>query len=225
MSANLSTFQKRGLKEPTTKPFMAFLRGSRSSSVTLAFYMQMISLNDCGTVMKVACAMQLPLAESLQREALDGSMILPVALDVAIPQSMDVVQRQVRLPPFIVYKGKHLYTTWTKGGADKGRYAVSESGWMEKANYESWFITMFLPAVKHLTESRPVVLFFDGHHSHISVNLIEMSQARNVHLMLLPANTTHVLQPLDVGVYGPLKQAWKSRILPQYKRKKPEQPI
>ena len=37
--------------------------------------------------------------------------------------------------------------------------------------------------------------------------------------MLLPANTTHVLQPLDVGVYGPLKQAWKSRILPQYKRK------
>lgn len=89
---------------------------------------------------------------------------------------------------------------------------------MEKANYESWFITMFLPAVKHLTESGPVVLFFDGHHSHISVNLIEMSQARNVHLMLLPANTTHVLQPLDVGVYGPLKQAWKSRILPQYKR-------
>ena len=62
---------KRGLKEPTTKPFTAFLRGSRSSSVTLAFYMQMISLNDCGTVMKAACAMQLPLAESLQREALD----------------------------------------------------------------------------------------------------------------------------------------------------------
>ena len=125
----------------------------------------------------------------------------------------------VRLPPFIIYKGKHLYTAWTKGGVDKGRYSVSESGWMEKGNYESWFINMFLPAVKHLTESGPVVLFFDGHHSHISIHLIEISQARNVHLMLLPANTTHVLQPLDVGVYGPLKQAWKSRILPQYKRK------
>ena len=34
--------------------------------------------------------------------------------------------------------------------------------------------------------------------------------------MLLPSNTTHVLQPLDVGVYGPLKQAWK-KILTQHK--------
>ena len=128
-------------------------------------------------------------------------MILPVALDVAIPQPMDVVQRLefAYHPSLFIYKGKHLYTTWTMGGADKGRYAVSESGWMEKANYESWFITMFLQAVKHLTESGPVVLFFDGHHSHISVNVIEMSQTRNVHLMLLPANTTHVLQPGCMG--------------------------
>jgi hypothetical protein len=36
--------------------------------------------------------------------------------------------------------------------------------------------------------------------------------------MLLPSNTTHVLQPLDVGVYGPLKQAWK-KILAEYKLK------
>ena len=125
----------------------------------------------------------------------------------------------VRLPPFIVYKGKHLYTAWTKGGAAGAMYAVSESGWMEKENYESWFEKMFLPAVKHLTESGPVVLFFDGHHSHISINLIELSRSRNVHLVLLPSNTTHVLQPLDVGVYGPIKQAWKSSILGQYKRK------
>ena len=34
--------------------------------------------------------------------------------------------------------------------------------------------------------------------------------------MLLPSNTTHVLQPLVVGVYGPLKQAWK-KIIAEYK--------
>ena len=98
-------------------------------------------------------------------------------------------------------------------------YEVSESGWMEKENYESWFEKMFLPAVKHLTESGPVVLFFDGHHSHISIRLIELSRSKNVHLVLLPSNTTHVLQPLDVGVYGPIKQAWKTSILAQYKMK------
>ena len=36
--------------------------------------------------------------------------------------------------------------------------------------------------------------------------------------MLLPSNTTHVLQPLDVSVYSPVKQAWK-RILNTYKLK------
>ena len=122
----------------------------------------------------------------------------------------------VRLPPFIVYKGKHLYGSWTNGGPAGAMYAVSESGWMEKANYESWLKKMFLPATSYLRESGPVVLFFDGHHSHISISIIQHCKENNVHLMLLPSNTTHVLQPLDVGVYGPLKQAWK-RILAEYK--------
>ena len=36
-----------------------------------------------------------------------------------------------RLPPYIVYKGKNLWTTWTKGGPAGALYNVSESGWME----------------------------------------------------------------------------------------------
>lgn len=123
----------------------------------------------------------------------------------------------VRLPPYIIYKGKNLYSSWTKGGAAGALYAVSNSGWMENETYESWFQKMFIPAVKHLTKTRPVVLFFDGHYSHISIRLIEISRENNIHLVLLPSNTTHVLQPLDVGVYGPLKQAWK-KILADFKR-------
>ena len=122
----------------------------------------------------------------------------------------------VRLPPFVVYKGKHLYASWTKGGPAGAIYSVSDSGWMEKENYESWLKKMFLPATSHLRESAPVVLFFDGHHSHISVSIVKYCQQYNVHLVLLPSNTTHVLQPLDVGVYGPLKQVWK-KILAEYK--------
>ena len=124
----------------------------------------------------------------------------------------------VRLPPFVVYKGKNLYSSWTRGGPAGAMYATSHSGWMETENYESWFKKMFMPIVKHLTDSGPVVLFFDGHYSHISVELVELAKANKIHLVLLPSNTTHVLQPLDVGVYGPLKQAWK-RVLNTYKIK------
>ena len=99
----------------------------------------------------------------------------------------------VRLPPFVVYKGKNLYSSWTRGGLAGAMYSTSTSGWMEKENYESWFRKMFMPAVvKHLTDSGPVVLFFDGHYSHISVELVELARANNIHLMLLPSNTTRL---------------------------------
>ena len=76
----------------------------------------------------------------------------------------------LRLPPFILYKGKHLYNTWTAGGPGGACYGVSSSGWMEEANYLKWFELQFYPAVKHLLSSGPVILFFDGHFSHMGVD-------------------------------------------------------
>ena len=33
----------------------------------------------------------------------------------------------------------------------------------------------------------------------------------NIHLFCLPPHTTHRLQPLNVGIFGPLQQAWTKR--------------
>ena len=87
---------------------------------------------------------------------------------------------------------------------------------MEKENFMSWMKKMFIPRVKPYLASGPVILFFDGHHSHLSVELIATCKANNIWLYCLPPNTTHVLQPLDVGVFGPTKATWKS-ILKTYK--------
>ena len=122
----------------------------------------------------------------------------------------------LKLPPFILCKGKNLYTTWTHGGPAGAVYSTSQSGWMEEANYVNWFEKQFYPAVKHLLDTGPVVLFLDGHYSHMSINLIKRARALNIHLFCLPPNTTHLLQPLDVGVFGLMKQRWRA-ILKQYK--------
>ena len=122
----------------------------------------------------------------------------------------------IKLPPFILYKGKHLYNTWTEGGAAGTCYGVSPSGWMEEVNYLQWFEQQFYPAVKHLLITGPVVLFFDGHFSHMSISLIKKARSLGIHLFFLPPNTTHVLQPLDVGVFGPVKTQWRI-ILKKYK--------
>ena len=120
------------------------------------------------------------------------------------------------LPPFILYKGKNMYQRWMEGGPAGAVYGVSDSGWMDSDNFFSWFKKLYLPAVMHLTASGPVYLFFDGHHSHISLKLIREAQEKNVMLFCLPPNCTHIVQPLDVGVFGPIKKVW-AKLLKQWK--------
>lgn len=67
--------------------------------------------------------------------------------------------------------------------------------------YLEWF-EFFL---KNIPLRRPVVLIQDGHTSHMSIKLIELARANDVHLLCLPAHTTYILQPLDVGVFKPFK--------------------
>ena len=59
---------------------------------------------------------------------------------------------------------------------------------------------------------------YDGHYSHLGIPLILKAKSFGIHLFCLPPNTTHVLQPLDVGVFGPLKASWR-KILKAYKFK------
>ena len=49
----------------------------------------------------------------------------------------------------------------------------------------------------------------------MSFNLIKKAHTLGIHLFCLPPNTTHILQPLDINVFGPMKQQWRT-ILKQY---------
>ena len=46
----------------------------------------------------------------------------------------------------------------------------------------------------------PVLLIEDRRASHISIELIELAHANGTHFLCLAAHTTHILQPLDIGV-------------------------
>ena len=85
--------------------------------------------------------------------------------------------------PYVVYKGKNLWARWMKNGPAACLFSVSDSGWMESSNFLQWFSKMYVPAVMHLT---PVVLFFDGHHSHISLELLKVARSNDIYLVCLP---------------------------------------
>ena len=87
---------------------------------------------------------------------------------------------------------------------------------MEGANFLNWFKKLFLPAIAHISTSPGVVLFVDGHHSHLSLELIELAKEKCVHLICFPPHLTRILQPLDVSVYHPVKQSW-AKVLKEHK--------
>ena len=50
----------------------------------------------------------------------------------------------------------------------------------------------------------------DGHSTHVSVGLIEWAKEHRIILYILPAHTSHLLQPLNVGCYGPLQRVYNN---------------
>jgi hypothetical protein len=51
----------------------------------------------------------------------------------------------------------------------------------------------------------------DGHESHKSDEMLRLAAKHNISLYILPPHTTHRLQPLDVGIFGPLQRRWQER--------------
>lgn len=50
------------------------------------------------------------------------------------------------------------------------------------------------------------MLIFDGFESHLNLDLIEFCLNHKIIPFCLPAHTSHILQPLDVGVFSAVQQ-------------------
>ena len=77
-------------------------------------------------------------------------------------------------------------------------------GWKTIYVFEAWFKDVFLNYVADLP--KPIVVFFDGHGSHITFDTAHKAKEANLHIVCLPPHTSSTLQPLDVRVYGPAKK-------------------
>ena len=75
-------------------------------------------------------------------------------------------------------------------------------GWIQK------FLKLGLQTI-FLAPSRPILLLMDGHASHFSPLFVNRAIEENVIAFCLPPHSTHKAQPLDKGVFGPLKHSWR----------------
>jgi hypothetical protein len=50
----------------------------------------------------------------------------------------------------------------------------------------------------------------DGHSTHVALDVVKWAWKHRIIIFCLPAHMTAHLQPLDVGLFGPLKTSYKS---------------
>lgn len=127
--------------------------------------------------------------------------------------------------PLIIFKGKHVYDEWTAPETDTDScaivYAATKKGWMEGEVFRNYF-------TKHLItsfgEKRPILLIYDGHATHIGLELIEEAMRNEITILKLPPHSSHLLQPLDISVFKSLKTSWDGKLV-KWQRQNPGKKI
>ena len=101
------------------------------------------------------------------------------------------------LPPYIIFKGNGVTPGMKVGTVPGTVFASSESGWTNSTILLDFIKHHFL---KHIKE-RPLILFYNGHATHYTADVISAARDNDVHLFVLPPHSSHLLQPLDVTVF------------------------
>ena len=113
------------------------------------------------------------------------------------------------LDTLTVFQGKNWQTSWRpeKTPLKNIFCGLSESGWMTTEIFALWFAKFC-----DITTQRPLLLIFDGHLTHVSLAVIEKAMKENVFIIKFSTHVTHVLQPLDVTSFVPLKRRWEKAL-------------
>lgn len=107
--------------------------------------------------------------------------------------------------PFLVYpEPKPRGYNPLNGSIDGTDLAYTKKGWMDRATF-SKFIDHF---DRYAGVERPVLLLFDSVSSHVDHDVFMKAKSKGIELYRILPNATHLMQPLDKGVFGPLKSKW-----------------
>ncbi|KAJ4442019.1 hypothetical protein ANN_11883 [Periplaneta americana] len=110
-------------------------------------------------------------------------------------------------PPYIVYKSEKLWSTWTEDGPQNADIIEpNQDGSIMNALKIGLSISFF--PFKKKQEGKKV-LIGDNLSSHLNSRVLRLCGEHNIAFIALPPNSTHLLQPLDVAYFGPMKREWR----------------
>lgn len=110
------------------------------------------------------------------------------------------------IPPLFIFPRKKIIDRLKIGAPENAMFHAQDSGWMNGDIFFKWiqeFVKFTRPS-----EEEPVLLIVDGHCSHKDLQVINFARKNHIHMLSLPPHCTHKLQPLDVCVMKPFKDAY-----------------
>src|SRR6266699_4012423 len=119
------------------------------------------------------------------------------------------------LQPLVIFKGKDVQQQWFP---DEGieefkdwKFESSPKGWTSDDIAVRWLNTVFIPQT-WVPYNRSRLFIVNGHKSHITDDFMYGCFNSNIYLLFLPPYASHVLQPLDLSVFGPIKAHYRTVI-------------
>jgi hypothetical protein len=117
------------------------------------------------------------------------------------------------IPPFLIFAGQYHLSAWYKEEDIPRNWAiaVSNNGWTTNELGVEWLKHF----IKH-TDGKVVgtrrLLILDGHESYYSLEFQELCKENNIYTLCMLPHSSHLLQPLDVGCFSPLKREYSRKI-------------
>ncbi|CBF88708.1 hypothetical protein AN0826.2 [Aspergillus nidulans FGSC A4] len=114
--------------------------------------------------------------------------------------------------PILIFKGKQYNQAWFTGLPPDWRFEISTNGWTTNEISLRWLQKQFIPSTEHRTRGRYQLLVLDGHGSHLTPEFDQICTDHNIIPLCMPAHSSHLLQPLDIGCFAVLKRSYASLV-------------
>lgn len=127
-------------------------------------------------------------------------------------------------PPMVIFKYQRIPREIVLSVPHSWGIGRSESGWMTGETFYEFISNIFYNWLIQNKIPMPVILFIDGHTSHLTYHTSKFCTDNGIILISLYPNATHLIQPMDVAIFRSLKGSWKSAVH-QWRFENPDSPI
>ena len=130
---------------------------------------------------------------------------------VTLIESISLIPCRRRLQPWIIFKGKqHIKQQSTI--YLEAHIALSDKGWTDNKLGYKQLERCFKPQTRPNNPDEQRLLIIDGYASHVTTKAIRFCLSKNIILLCLPAHSTHILQPLNVGIFAALAALYQKGV-------------